>query len=149
MRKKQSILLWFIIAVVVIATICFIITIGKNNDTRIQEVSVDETGGVTMAIKEGTLTKSGVTILIQLTDEEEKNYGEWFRIDKKENGEWRGLETADENYVFDAIGYILKPSKQSEEKIDWRELYGELERGEYRLVKNISGKYIGVEFTIE
>ena len=84
-----------------------------------------------------------------ITDEEEKNYGEWFRIDKKENGEWRGLETADENYVFDAIGYILKPSKQSEEKIDWRELYGELERGEYRLVKNISGKYIGVEFTIE
>ena len=39
-----------------------------------------------------------------------------------------------------------------EEKIDWSELYGELENGEYRLVKElyINGyNYFSVEFTIE
>ena len=149
MKNKQNIILYIIIALVIICTIFLVIVIGQNNDVSIQDVITGGDSGVTMEIKEETLTKSGATILLQVKDGEEYSYGRWFRIDKKENGEWRGLEPIDENYVFDAIGFILNPYSESEDKVDWSDLYGELEKGEYRLVKNISGKYIGAEFTID
>ena len=149
MRSKQNIILSIIIVLAIICTVCLVIGIGQNNDVNIQNVITSGDSGVTMEIKEETLTKTGATIVLQVNDGTEYSYGRWFRIDKKENGKWRGLEPIDENYVFDAIGLILKPYGETEEKIDWSQLYGELEKGEYRLVKNISGKYIGTEFVID
>ena len=56
------------------------------------------------------------------------------------------------NYAFNDIAYLIGEDGMLEEKIDWSELYGELENGEYRLVKElyINGyNYFSVEFTIE
>ena len=99
-----------------------------------------------------TLTKTGSTIIISDISEQENTYGEWFRIDKKTNGFWEELKPIDDNYVFTDIAYKIGENHQLEMNTDWSKLYGELEPGEYRLVKEIYDNghtYLAVEFTIE
>ncbi len=107
---------------------------------------------VSMSIKENTLTKTGATIIISDISEPKNTYGEWFRIDKKTNGFWDELKSIDENYGFNDIGLIVGEDDKLEINADWSKKYGELEKGEYRLVKELyDGEhiYLAVEFTIE
>ncbi|WP_411829955.1 immunoglobulin-like domain-containing protein [Metasolibacillus meyeri] len=62
------------------------------------------------------------------------------------------------NHAFIDIGYSLASFSVREWEVDWSWLYGSLNRGEYRLVKEISnfrntGDYdnyhLAVEFTVE
>ncbi len=107
---------------------------------------------VSISIKENTLTKTGATIIISDISEPKNTYGEWFRIDKKTNGFWDELKSIDENYGFNDIGLIVGEDDKLEINADWSKKYGELEKGEYRLVKELyDGEhiYLAVEFTIE
>ncbi len=107
---------------------------------------------ISLSIKDNTLTKAGATIIISDISEQENTYGEWFRIDKKTNGFWEELRPINDNYVFKDIAFKIGENHQLEMNTDWSELYGELEPGEYRLVKdfyNNSHIYLAVEFTIE
>ena len=68
------------------------------------------------------------------------------------NDKWKEVEQITDYYAFNDIAYLIGEDGMLEEKIDWSELYGELENGEYRLVKElyINGyNYFSVEFTIE
>lgn len=171
--KKRGILLYVILGVIfVLGVIFFIVNKDKNTDNRVnsnmnttisnidQPISntVEEENisksldKVTMTIKEGTLTKTGSTVIITDNNEEPYGYGEWFRIDKKEEGKWKEVKIINEDYTFNAIGILLSQGKPYEDKIDWSDLYGELKEGEYRLVKEALGKGGGefwVEFTID
>ena len=117
--------------------------------------------GISMTIKDGTLTRKGITLIIEDTNGTGTYvYGGSFRIDKNENGNWISLETIRDNFSF-----TLQPRYVDENGIlemyqNWEYLYGELENGTYRLVKDIflqsdipvtdeDLKYISVEFTIE
>ncbi len=123
----------------------------NSNVNQIDEDSRN-INNVTMKIKEGTLTKTSATILIEDKNEEKYDYGQWFRIDKKENGEWKELEQINENFAFTDIAYIPKEDGTIEIEENWKDLYGELDTGEYRLVKELYGNeknYIYAEFTIE
>lgn len=127
-----------------------------NNSSNNVSEPIDTTNrtidNVEMKIKDGTLTRTSATIVIEDKNEEPYGYGEWFRIDKNENGEWKELEAIDENYSFTDIAYIPREDGTSEINVNWGDLYGELENGEYRLVKELYGdetNYIYAEFTIE
>lgn len=80
-------------------------------------------------------------------------HGEWFRIDKEENGEWKEAKVINDEYSFIAIGWIIKTNGEFEDKIDWSNLYGELKEGNYRIVKEVytngNKKEIYAKFTIE
>lgn len=116
---------------------------------------------VKMKIVEGTLTNTKTDVVI--TDSNEihyPGYGEWFRIDKKVNGIWRELDQK-ADATFKAIGYIVGQDNKLELTVDWSKIYGELDPGEYRLVKNVYDnsqeyknysdgyRYFDAEFTIE
>ena len=89
--------------------------------------------------------------------------GESFWIEKfnYKNNTYEKLYTNPEkNCAFNAIGYILMPGKDLELKQDWSCFYGELDKGLYRLVKDVDFTsdrpidnndmyYIWVEFEIE
>ena len=119
-----------------------------NDEMEELEKYLNAVNDGSMSIKEGTLTNSGLTLIITNLSNEEITLGEEYSIDKKENGKWKPLTPIIDNYGFIAIGYVLKPNNNFETKIDWKELYGELEVGEYRLIKNINDKYVSVEFKI-
>ncbi len=104
---------------------------------------------IKMEIKEGTLTKTGATIIIKDTNVKHYMYGLHFRIDKKEENYWKPL-LAKENVIFNDIVYNIRELNQ-----DWSLLYGELSEGKYRLVKSVCTNegcskkaYFSVEFEI-
>ena len=112
--------------------------------------------GVTMQIKEGTLTNIGATVII--TDISGKNniYGESYKIEKYENNKWKELNPIiKESYFWNDIGYTIGPDNKLELNIQWKWLYGELPEGKYKLTKETSSPketakhYVSVEFEID
>lgn len=128
------------------------ITVNLQNNINTKETSINRTlDKVAMTIKEGTLTKTSATIIITDENEEPYGYDEWFRVDKKENKKWKEVKPINEDYVVNAIAWLVGDNGKLELKTDWSNLYGELESGEYRVVKKVYDngyKYFSVEFTI-
>jgi len=113
----------------------------KNDDI----VKLDD---IIITIKEDTLTNDGVTVIITDLTGYDNTYGEWFRIDKKENGNWKELKPIIDNYAFNLVGYYVNSDNKLELEHDWKWLYGSLSKGKYRIVKEVNNKYIAAEFEI-
>jgi len=121
--------------------------------------TVNNLEGVTMTVKEGTVSSTGLTLTLENNSEKQCIYGEYFVLEKKLDGKWYEVPVAIEgNYGFDAIGYELNPGDRREWTVNWEWLYGSLEAGEYRIVKDIldfretgdyDKYYLATEFAIE
>lgn len=111
-----------------------------------------------MFIKEGTVSPTGLTVLFENNSDKRWIYGEYFLLEKKMKGKWYQVPIAlEENYGFRDIGYDLDSSDVREWTVDWDWLYGSLDTGEYRIVKDIldfrkagdyDKHYLTAEFTI-
>lgn len=111
---------------------------------------LDEVEGVSMVIKDGTLTRRGATVIITDTSGADYTYGEEYRIDKYEDGEWEELEVIIKgNYAWNSIGYQVDKNNKLELDVNWEWLYGRLDDGYYRIVKSINDKEFSVEFRID
>ncbi len=136
--KKDFIITLIVLVILVIIT--FAIFIMQNK-------SISD---ITMTIKEGTLTRTNATFCIKDNDKEH-GYGEDYSIEKKVNEEWRPVEQIG-TYSQNLIALSSGKAGNLEFNIDWSERYGELENGEYRLVKSVTingeKREIYVEFTI-
>lgn len=118
---------------------CGLIVLGLTScgiKTTIKEnAELNEADGVSMTIKKGTLTRKSATVVISDTNGKEANiYGESFQIDKKENEEWQEVDIVHNGYFHDMAYYVDNDGKL-EFVCDWEYMYGELENGEYRIVK--------------
>ena len=113
---------------------------------------LNEVKGINMTIKKGTLKRTGAIIIItDYTDSSDLNsYGSYYRIDKKVNGNWEKLDTvSDTGVVSDLLFYYVKNNKLTM-KINWKFVYGELEDGEYRIVKSVNIKGLEIKnFSVE
>lgn len=122
-----------------------------NNVKYDTKVNVDYINGVTMSIKDGTLTNSSVVVIIEDLNENKYVYSEAFLIEKRENDKWIEIKTINDDYGFNEMGYLVNEDNKLEMKQDWFKIYGNLEKGKYRLVKSIFDngyKYFSVEFEI-
>ena len=132
------------------------IYIAKNKDILLDKCNLkfDDLDGVSMKIKDGTLTSTSATVIITDISQSENIYGNSYFIEKKENESWIKL-VPKRNFIFTDIGYKIGEDNTLEFKIDWQLDYGELESGEYRIVKDTSipnegtSHYITVEFILE
>lgn len=105
------------------------------------------------------LTDTEITVEISSRNENSCTFGEWYALERKEDGEWSALPYAVEGDIaFHLIGYDLEPGESGEWSTDFEWLYGSLEPGNYRIVKDIldfrgSGDYdkyyLTAEFTVE
>ena len=119
----------------------------NNNDER-------NVKKVKMSIKEGTLTQSSASIIILDNNDTPYAYDEWFRIDRKVNNKWEEVNRINNNYIVRDIAYDIRKNKKLETTVKWGDLYGELKKGKYRLVKKVYDNdgndiYISTEFIIE
>lgn len=142
MRKKIWIIVGILIVVIGITAIS--IWLIQSNKQRMNQVA-----GISIKIKEGTLTNTGGTFIITDTTDKNYSYGEPFRIDKKENGKWREVPRVIEDAFFNEPAYLPDENNQIIRKINWEWIYGKLQPGTYRFVTNASDKNISVEFVIE
>lgn len=153
MKKSEKIILIVLCSIILLVGIYFIF---RNNTKNIK--TTDILKNASMIIKEGTLTNTGCTVIITDTEKEEKHtYGESFSIEIKKDNKWQKLKPIIEDYAFNLIGYSVDENNELQQDINWEGLYGKLEPGEYRLVKdaaiNYKDSYLGsgviyAEFTI-
>lgn len=154
MRKK--LLVGFLVI-----SICFILT-GCGTNVKVKDTAeLNEIENVSMTIKDGTLTRSGATVIINDSNGVGTYvYGTEFRVDKKVNGEWKELEYAHDDFGFTEMAYYVNDNGKLEFDCDWEYMYGKLSNGEYRIVKDTFLEsetpiteedmlYFSVEFTIE
>ena len=111
---------------------------------------LDEVEGVSMVIKDGTLSRRGATVIITDTSGMNYTYGEEYRIDKYKEGVWKELDVIVEgNYGWNSIGYMVDDNGILELDVKWEWLYGRLEDGYYRIVKSVNDKEFSIEFRID
>ncbi|NLY38861.1 MAG: hypothetical protein GX044_06120 [Firmicutes bacterium] len=121
--------------------------------------TVNNLGGVTMTVEEGTVSPGGLTLRFENQSGKECVYGEHYVLEKKNDGNWYRVPVAiEEEYGFEDIGYLLPAGESAQWTVDWTWLYAKLERGDYRIVKDIyvpndSGAYdpyyLAAEFAIK
>lgn len=145
--------------------LCVVVSLGlvgcdSNKDEKPQ-FRPTEIDGISMAIKEGTLTETGVTVIIKDTNGKGTYvYGTEFSIEKKENDQWVKPKRTGDNCAFTLMAYYVGDDGLLEFNQNWECMYGKLEKGTYRLVKSTflesdipitedKVKYFSVEFTIE
>lgn len=133
------------------------IFVAKNTNSLANKciIKIDDLEGVSMTIKEGTLTKEGATVIIKDISSRNNIYGESYRIDKFVDNEWKAVDTIIDNYAWTSKGYTVGGDNKLELEINWKWLYGELDSGKYRIVKDTSesgeatSHYITAEFEID
>lgn len=139
---KKLIVVFFVLLVLVGCWFLF-------RSDKIEEVQSPEIiEGISMVIKEGSLTNTGATVIItDRREDEEHTYGDSFRIEKNVDGEWESLKTVVDDYGFNSIGYSVDENRTLELKVNWEWLYGKLDKGKYRLIKDFAitkdGNYMG------
>ena len=118
---------------------------------------------VNMYIKEGSLTKSGATVIIEEKEDYDITYGEEFWLEKydKETHNFEVLKNSTgNNCAFNLPAYGSTPDKPLVLNQNWSCAHGELDKGLYKLVKTVffesdipveesDSFYIWVEFEIE
>lgn len=107
---------------------------------------VTEVENVSISISDVSMT--GATIIIKDTNKEPYVYGEWYKIEKENNGKWYELKTIVDNYGFNEIGYVVDKNNEVKFVINWEWLYGKLSFGDYRILKQVNNRYIYIEFSI-
>lgn len=121
---------------------------------------LNELDHVTMTIEEGTLTNKGATIIIHDLSGHKYSYGDPFIVEEKVNGKWHPLKVICDNCAFISIAYGVDEDGILKLNCNWERLYGKLDSGYYRIVKDAilnsekpykEGEelYFSVEFTIK
>ena len=142
MRKKIWIIVGILIVVIGITAIS--IWLIQSNKQRMNQVA-----GVSIKIKEGTLTNTGATFIITDTTDKNYSYGEPYRIDKKENGKWKEAPKVIEGAFFNMPAYYPDENNEIVREINWAWIYGKLKPGTYRFVTDASDEKISVSFVIK
>lgn len=102
---------------------------------------------VSLNIKEGTLTESGATLVIEDKNEHPFCYDYNYSIEKRESRTWRTIG----NYYDVNESAFCREDGIYEIKTDWSKVCGKLEKGEYRISKSEASKrnQFYVEFEIK
>ena len=140
--KKRVIIVLSSLVVFVLAITCAIGLIPNYAEP------IDLAEDITMEIKEGTITKTGATIVITDLSGKNNTFSKEFRIDQKRGGKWYTLKDNSKN-VVDVMTGQKEEDKKLEQELNWEKNYGTLSDGYYRIVKKINNKDIVVEFEIE
>ena len=146
MKKRVIIVLSVLTLLIVILAliICF-------KPREIKNINLAE--NITMEIKEGSLTNMGATVIItNLSGDENVNLtNREFKIDYKKNDKWYRLETKFKNEVtvMTTDNVMENGDNTYTQEINWERYYGKLDKGHYRIVKEVkTNLYIAVEFDI-
>ncbi|MBQ7801471.1 MAG: hypothetical protein IJ375_04000 [Oscillospiraceae bacterium] len=96
-----------------------------------------------ITLRTDSVTPSGLTLLITQSGDlplQELYYGQYFSLERLEDGDWTAVEPIIENYGFTLTATSLPQNKTTRVDIRWEWLYGQLPPGTYRIGKDISNQ---------
>ena len=99
------------------------------------EMAPKEIEGVTMKVSH--VTDRLVTVVFENDTDKEIETGEMFWLERRTEDGWEELEPVIENYAFSMVAYAVEKNKPLELEVQYDWLFGELEPGEYRIVKQV------------
>ena len=111
--------------------------------------------GISLSIKENTLTETGATLILKNDSDVDVQYGNPYEIEIKKDGEWHKINV-ELNFTLPA--FSLKSNETKELELSWENGYGKLVLGDYRIIKSIDIEkedgtfetfYVSAEFTIK
>lgn len=130
----------------------------SNSDIETEYEAVNVFKGVTLAVKKGSITPEGLTLVFHNNQDKEHIYSSFYCIERKNGDKWTKIAyVTEENVGWDDMAYILPANQSVEEAVDWEWLYGSLNAGEYRIIKEVfdyeaAGEYktyyLAAEFVI-
>lgn len=157
MRKIQSLLTCLLISLLLLSGCALNESSSRVYLETTPYDAINNLDGVNMKIS-GEVSPTALTIVMENNSDKNCLYGDYFRLEKKIEGRWYQIPVAiDGNYGFNDIGYDLPSGEVSEWEVDWEWLYGSLEPGEYRIIKDVlefkdtgdyDTYYLAVEFSI-
>ena len=136
--------------------------VKKNGGTcqMINEHSLNDI--VNMYVKEGSLTKESLTVVIEENNDYDISYGEPFWLEKYnyQTSSYEKLDMKGDNCAFNLPAYGVTPDKPLELVQDWSCMYGTLDKGLYKIIKTANFDsdrpitedetfYISTEFIID
>ena len=86
--------------------------IGKESNIEIVEK------GVSLTVKENTLTETGATLILKNDSEVDVQYGNPYEIEIKKDGEWHKINV---QLDFTLPAFSLKSKETKELEINWKE----------------------------
>ena len=101
--------------------------------------TVNDLEGVTMSVKQSSVSPTGLTIVMSNRTDRSFSYGEFFSLDKKVNDNWVEVPVIGGAFTDPALHLNAKHTKEWD--INWEWLYGELTKGDYRIIKEVFDSY--------
>ena len=106
-----------------------------------------------MSVKKGTIKNTGLTLVLNNKSYDMVYFGEEYSMEIMIDNEWHTIIA---NQLFTEPLYSLEKDSKKEIELEWKDVYGELEPGKYRIVKRFSinllesfNRYMACEFTIK
>ena len=128
---------------------------GNKNDFSVGDKSTVEVVDkyVVFDLDEETLTNGSASVLLRNDSEYNVSYGTPYELEIKEDGEWHKINV---ELFFTMPLMSLEPGESIDLEFNWAESYGELAKGEYRIIKSVTVEstspekiYVAAEFTIK
>lgn len=138
MKKIVSIII-VIVSLLLIGTI--LLFTNKKVDLVKSDLEIANPKDLKLEIVENTNTSLRWKITNNTGKEVTTSYE--FFIEKYKDGEWYSYQVIAN---FDDLGIIIQD--EHTDAVDFEMIYGNLEKGKYRFIKNIDGKYLAGEFNI-
>lgn len=128
----------------------------KNNFDIGNESGIQVTNKeIYLTVKEGTLLNTQATFILKNDSDVDVQYGNAYELEIKQDGKWHKINV---EIDFTMQAYELKAKKSLEFNLNWKETYGKLAKGEYRIIKTIDIQkedttfdsfFVAAEFTIK
>lgn len=103
--------------------------------------------GLTLSVKD--VTETGATLVFEQfggMPTGELQTGSAFALEKNVDDEWVALEPNAEDLVWTAIAYMIRKNDRTEMPVTWEFIYGPLEKGYYRLNKEVTDFRVAGDF---
>ncbi len=119
------------ILIFIILTAMLLCIGGCNDNTAVSNE-------IELSLKKDTLTPTSITLIIANNSKTyDFIYGADYGIETYTNEQWQELPTLNDHVVY-SIAYTIHPNSSKDFEIDWHYIYGEIPKGNYRIVKNFN-----------
>ncbi len=136
-----------LVLLLVLISIC--LTGCQKEKEKISTIKITENNDITLAIKDGTLTSTGATLILNNNSDKTYTYSNDYGIEFKQNDNWYELKG---ELIVEVPILTINAHESKEIKIGWENSYGKLKKGTYRLIKSVGFNdknfYIAEEFEI-
>lgn len=108
-----------------------------DNWVKTQHESLSGIDHVTMEIEDKSVTSTGLKANFKNLSNKQIIFVENYTLEKNANNKWYEIPLLEDNYKFSRGRNDLKYKQERNWEANWEMAYGQLEPGEYRIIKDI------------